>query len=54
MGYGDAVFASDYDIISHTGKGRRFGFSDSLDTEEMLLRLLAGFRAGGLFRDEMR
>jgi len=44
-GYADAVFASDYDIISDTGKARRFGFSDSLDTEEMLLRLLAGFRA---------
>ena len=45
MGYADAVFASDYDIISDIGKARRFGFSDSLDTEEMLLRLLAGFRA---------
>ena len=44
-GYADAVFASDYDIISDTGKARRLGFSDSLDTEEMLLRLLAGFRA---------
>ena len=44
-GYADAVFASDYDIISDIGKARRFGFSDSLDTEEMLLRLLAGFRA---------
>jgi len=44
-GYADAVFASDYDIISDTGKARRLGFSDSLDTEEMFMRLLAALRA---------
>jgi hypothetical protein len=43
-GFGDFVFGSDYDIISDIGKSRRFGFSDSVDTEEMFLRLLAQFR----------
>ena len=38
------MFASDYDIISNTGKARRFGFHDSLDTEEMFLRMFAEFR----------
>ena len=43
-GYPDSVFASDYDIISNTGKARRFGFQDSVDTEEMFLRMFAEFR----------
>jgi len=47
-GYADAVFASDYDIISDTGKARRLGFSDSLDTEEMFMRLLGGLRSEGI------
>jgi nucleoside-diphosphate-sugar epimerase len=43
-GYPDSVFASDYDIISNTGKARRFGFQYSLDTEEMFLRMFSEFR----------
>jgi nucleoside-diphosphate-sugar epimerase len=43
-GYPESVFASDYDIISNTGKARRFGFHDSLDTGEMFLRMFADFR----------
>lgn len=44
-GYPDSVFSSDYDIISNTGKARRFGFHESLDTGEMFLRMFAEFRA---------
>jgi nucleoside-diphosphate-sugar epimerase len=43
-GYPESVFASDYDIISNTGKARRFGFQDSVDTEEMFPRMFAEFR----------
>ena len=43
-GYPDGVFASDYDIISDTSKGRRFGFHDLVDTEEMFLRMFSDFR----------
>jgi hypothetical protein len=43
-GYPESVFASDYDIVSNTGKARRFGFQDSVDTEEMFLRMFAEFR----------
>ena len=38
-GYGDFVFTPGYDVISNTGKARRFGFSESMDTEEMFFRL---------------
>jgi nucleoside-diphosphate-sugar epimerase len=44
-GFGDFVFASDYDIVSNTGKARRFGFNDSMDTEEMFLRLFGQLRS---------
>jgi hypothetical protein len=44
-GFGDFVFASDYDIVSDTGKARRFGFCESVDSEEMFLRLFAQLRA---------
>jgi hypothetical protein len=44
-GFGDFVFGSDYDIVSDTGKARRAGFCDSVDSEEMFLRLFGGFRA---------
>ena len=37
--YGDFVFTPRYDVISNTGKARRFGFSEAVDTEEMLFRL---------------
>jgi nucleoside-diphosphate-sugar epimerase len=43
-GYPDNVFASDYDIISDTGKARRFGFGDLVDTEEMFFRMFSDFR----------
>ncbi|MEI7968082.1 MAG: SDR family oxidoreductase [Betaproteobacteria bacterium] len=44
-GFADFVFGSSWDIISDVGKARRAGFAESVDSEEMLLRLLAGFRA---------
>jgi hypothetical protein len=44
-GYPESVFNSDYDIVSNTGKARRFGFQDSVDTEEMFLRMFAEFRS---------
>jgi nucleoside-diphosphate-sugar epimerase len=44
-GFGDFVFASDYDIVSNTGKARRFGFHDSIDTEQMFLQLFAELRS---------
>lgn len=43
-GFGDFVFASDYDVISDTGKIRRLGFTETLDSEEMFLRLFGEFR----------
>ncbi|HEX7812387.1 MAG TPA: SDR family oxidoreductase [Burkholderiales bacterium] len=43
--YPENVFNSDYDIVSDMGKARRFGFHDSLDTEEMFLRMFAEFRS---------
>lgn len=45
-GFADLVFGSTWDIISDTGKARRFGFCESVDSEDMLLRLFAEFRAG--------
>jgi nucleoside-diphosphate-sugar epimerase len=43
-GFGDFVFASPYDIISSTMKARRFGFQDSIDSEEMFIRLFDQLR----------
>lgn len=37
--YGDFVFTPGYDIISNTGKARRAGFQESVETEEMFFRL---------------
>ncbi len=42
--YPEGVFASDYDIVSDTGRARRLGFQDSVDTEEMFLRMFTEFR----------
>jgi nucleoside-diphosphate-sugar epimerase len=42
--FGDFVFASDYDIVSDLGKIRRLGFCETVDSEEMFLRLFAQFR----------
>jgi nucleoside-diphosphate-sugar epimerase len=47
-GYPQGVFDSDYDIVSDTGKARRFGFHDLVDTEEMFLRMFADFRRKGV------
>ena len=44
-GFGDFVFASDYDIASDTGKARRLGFTECMDSEEMFIRLFGEFRA---------
>ncbi len=43
-GFADFVFGSTWDIVSDTGKARRFGFCEAVDSEEMLLRLLGEFR----------
>lgn len=37
--FGEAIFNLEYDVMSDTGKARRFGFHDCVDTEEMLIRL---------------
>jgi nucleoside-diphosphate-sugar epimerase len=47
-GYPESVFDSDYDIVSDTGKARRFGFHAAVDTEEMFLRMFAEFRQARL------
>jgi len=43
--YGDFVFTPEYDIVSHLGKLRRFGFHETVDTEEMFFRLWDEMRA---------
>ena len=43
--FGDFVFASDYDIVSDLGRIRRLGFTETVDSEEMFIRLLGEFRA---------
>lgn len=43
-GYGDIVFSTEHDIISDTGKARRFGFREVIDTEEMFLDVLESYR----------
>jgi hypothetical protein len=43
-GYPEGVCNSDYDIVSDTGKAGRLGFHDTVDTEEMFLRMFAQFR----------
>jgi len=44
-GFGDALFNIEYDVMSDTGKARRLGFCDAVDTEEMFGRLIRQFRA---------
>lgn len=46
--YGDFVFSSNFDIISDTGKSRRFGFFEFEDTEAMFFRLWDQYRAAGV------
>jgi nucleoside-diphosphate-sugar epimerase len=43
--FGDALLRIEYDVMSDTGKARRCGFSDVVDTEEMFVRLITQFRA---------
>jgi nucleoside-diphosphate-sugar epimerase len=43
-GFADFVFGSTWDIVSDTGKLRRAGFCETVDSEEMLLGLLGHFR----------
>jgi len=42
--YGDHVFQPDYDIISDTGKCRRYGFFEFVDTEQMFFDLWDKYR----------
>jgi len=42
--YGDFVFSTEWDIMSNMTKARRFGFHDTVDTEEMLFRLFDEYR----------
>lgn len=41
----DFLFRLDYDVISDTGKARRFGFQECLDSQNALLELLQRLRA---------
>ncbi len=43
--YGDFVFTPEYDVISSTSKARRYGFHESVDTEEMFERIWDEMRA---------
>jgi nucleoside-diphosphate-sugar epimerase len=43
--YGDFVFTPEFDIVSDTGKSRRFGFHEFVDTEEMFFRIWDQYRA---------
>ena len=42
--FGDFVFSAEWDVISDTGKARRAGWCEALDSEDMFLRLFAEFR----------
>lgn len=42
--FGDYVFSADWDQISDCGKARRAGFCETLDSEDMFLRLLGDLR----------
>jgi nucleoside-diphosphate-sugar epimerase len=42
--FGDFVFSAEWDVISDCGKARRAGFCETVDSEEMFLRLFREFR----------
>ena len=42
--FGDFVFSAEWDVISDCGKARRAGFCETIDSEEMFLRLFSRFR----------
>ncbi|GJD66022.1 SDR family oxidoreductase [Methylobacterium frigidaeris] len=44
-GYGNFVFAPDFDVMSSTTKARRYGFTESQDSQEMFLRHFDALRA---------
>ena len=43
--FGDYVFGCDWDVMTSTTKARQHGFYDVVDSEDMLVRLLAKFRS---------
>ncbi len=43
-GFADVVFNLNYDLMSDTGKARRAGFQECIDSEEMFLRLFDQLR----------
>lgn len=43
--FGDFVFSAEWDVISDNGKARRAGFCETVDTEEMFVRLFTELRA---------
>lgn len=43
--FGDYVFGCDWDVMTSTTKARQHGFHDVIDSEDMLVRLLARFRS---------
>lgn len=43
-GFGDFVFAWDYDFFADGSKARRFGFHEYVDSEQMFLSILQNFR----------
>lgn len=42
--FGDFVFSAEWDVISDCSKARRAGFCETIDSEEMFLRLFSRFR----------
>ena len=42
--YGDFVFGSGYDVVSSTIKARQYGFQESMDSEDMFMRLFDQLR----------
>jgi hypothetical protein len=43
--YGDFLFTPHWDIMSSVNKLRRYGFHETLDTQQNFLDLFEGFRA---------
>lgn len=43
--FADYVFGCDWDVMSDVTKSRRYGFQETVDSEEMFCRLLRRFRA---------
>ena len=43
-GFGDAVFAWDYDMFADGSKARRYGFHEYVETEEMFIDIFRDLR----------